>query len=386
MATISHSIAVPSASEKNPIVIVDASKSQSREKTQISGYTMPVQAAQCLLIDLSTHSVLLEKNAEEPMAPSSMTKIMTVYLVLKAIANKSLTWSEKIYVSENAARKPGSRMFIKPGEMVSVQDLVMGIVVTSGNDACTAIAEFLGGSEEGFAELMNAEAKKLGMNNSHFVNASGLPADHHTSTCKDLAIVAERTILDFPKEYGQFYKVMSFQYNGITQPNRNILLKDGFADGIKTGMTDAGKYGIVVSAKRPGKPERRLLLVLNGVENAALRLAEARRLLNWGFQRFDSLVIEKGKLIANVALWKGGSVGLVTSTAVAITLPKGSLQRAKIVARYYDQLARPIVKDKKLGMLIVDIPGQPTIQVPLVAEQDVLADGWWAWIKRYFSR
>lgn len=346
---------------------------------------MQVEAKQAYLVDLSTHAVLLEKNADQSMAPSSMTKIVTVYVMLKALAQKSLDWAEKIYISENAAKKPGSRMFIKAGEMIPVLDLLKGIVVTSGNDACTAIAEFLGGSEEGFSDMMNGVAAELGMEDSHFSNASGLPADNHYSTCKDLAKIAEKTLVDFPKEYGQFYRMTSFKYNGISQPNRNGLLKDGFADGMKTGMTDAGKYGIVASAKRPGYPERRLLLVLNGVASSNLRAAEARRLLNWGFQRFESLVVEKGRVLAHLPLWKEGSVPLVTSSRLAVTLPKGSLRSAKIVARYYQPLTPPIQRDQVLGKLIIDIPGQDPLEMPLVAAHEVLAPGIIDWFLGLFS-
>jgi len=346
---------------------------------------MTVQARQAYLIDLSTQTVLFEKNADQVMAPSSMTKIVTVYLILQALSQKSLDWSEKIHISENAAKKPGSRMFIKPNEMIAVLDLLKGIVVTSGNDACTAMAEFLGGSEEGFADMMNDLSLKIGMRDSHFSNASGLPAENHYSTCKDLAKIAERTIVDFPKEYDQFYKMVSFKYNGIFQPNRNVLLKNGFADGMKTGMTDAGKYGIVATAKRLGHPTRRLLLVLNGVETEGLRAAEARKLLNWGFQRFESLVVEKGRVLGQIALWKEGSVSLVTPSRIAVTLPKGSLHRAKMVVRYHQPLTPPIRQNQRLGTLVIDIPGQKTIELPLVAEKDVLAPSMWDAVVSWFQ-
>lgn len=347
---------------------------------------MAVQANQAYLIDLSTRAVLLEKNSDQSMAPSSMTKIVTVYLIFQALAQKSLDWSEGIYVSENAAKKPGSRMFIKAGESVKVEDLLKGIVVTSGNDACTAVAEFLGGSEEGFSEMMNALAANIGMNDSHFSNASGLPGENHYSTCKDLAKIAEQTLVDFPKEYAKFYKMTSFKYNGIAQPNRNGLLKNGFADGMKTGMTDAGKYGIVASMKCPGHPERRLLLVLNGVKTSNLREAEARRLLNWGSQRFESLIVEKGRVMATLPLWKEGSVGLATQSRLAVTLPKGSLRRATIVVRYHQPMTPPIQKNQRLGVLVIEIPGQKTIEMPLVAEKDALAPGIWDWIMGWFKK
>ena len=353
-----------------------------------AGLKMPtttVQGRYAYLKDLSTQCVLLDKGADESMAPSSMTKIVTVYLMLQALAQKSLDWSDMIYVSKNAATRPGSRMFIKPEESIRVIDLLKGIVVTSGNDACTAIAEHLGGSEEGFAELMNTLALNIGMNHSHFVNASGLPDAGHYSTCKDLAIIAERTIKDFPKEYSDFYKLTSFKFNGIQQPNRNDLLKGGFADGMKTGMTDAGKYGIVATAVRPGYPPRRLLLVLNGVASSSLRAAEARRLLNWGFQRFESLVVPKGRHMATLSLWKEGSVNLVTESDWAVTLPKGTLHRAKMMARYHQPLTAPIVKGQKLGELVIHIDELAPMVMPLVAEKDVPAPGLWSALKGMFS-
>ncbi len=369
----------PNGLKKAPVI-------QKKQSAKAKKTDMAVDAKQAYMLDLSTNTVLLEKNAAQIMAPSSMTKIVTVYMMLQAIGEKSLDWSEKIYISENAAKKPGSRMFIKSGESISVLDLMKGIVVTSGNDACTAIAEFLGGSEEGFADMMNALAQKIGMHDSHFANASGLPADNHYSTCKDLAKIAIKTLEDFPKEYKQFYKMTAFEFNGIRQPNRNTLLANGFADGMKTGMTDAGGYGIVASAKQAGTPERRLLLVLNGVKTAALRAAEARRLLNWGFQRFESLVVAQGKFIARIPLWKEGEVSLVTGTPLAVTLPKGSLRRAKIVAKYHQPLTAPIKKNQKLGVLTIELPDQPPIVVPLVAEQDVLVPGLWDWVMGLFRK
>ncbi len=347
--------------------------------------TTTTQARYAYLKDLSTQCVLLDKGSDDSMAPSSMTKIVTVYLMLQALAQKSLDWSDLIYVSKNAATRPGSRMFIKPEESIRVLDLLKGIVVTSGNDACTAMAEHLGGSEEGFAELMNGLALNLGMTNSHFTNASGLPDEGHYSTCKDLAIIAERTITDFPKEYAQFYKLTSFKFNGVQQPNRNDLLKGGFADGMKTGMTDAGKYGIVATAVRPGHPPRRLLLVLNGVASSSLRAAEARRLLNWGFQRFESLVVPKGRCMATLTLWKEGSVNLVTDSDLAITLPKGTLRRAKIVARYHQPLTPPVKKGQKLGELVIHMDDLAPMVMPLVAESDVSAPGLWGTLKGIFS-
>ncbi len=390
-AVAKQSSAAPSG--KSSGKIVPSAVAKTDEKTHSSsavpsGLKMPtttVQGRYAYLKDLSTQCVLLDKGADESMAPSSMTKIVTVYLMLQALAQKSLDWSDLIYVSKNAAKRPGSRMFIKPEESIPVIDLLKGIVVTSGNDACTAIAEHLGGSEEGFAELMNGLALMLGMTNSHFTNASGLPDAGHYSTCKDLAIIAERTITDFPKEYAQFYKMTSFKFNGIQQANRNDLLKGGFADGMKTGMTDAGKYGIVATAVRPGHPPRRLLLVLNGVASASLRAAEARRLLNWGFQRFESLVVPKGRHIATLSLWKEGSVNLVTESDLAVTLPKGTLHRAKIVARYYQPLTAPIKKDQKLGELVILIDELTPMVMPLVAEKDVSAPGLWSTLKGWFS-
>jgi len=377
--------AVASAGQSLPGKSPEKKPSPSAVPAGLKMPTTTVQGRYAYLKDLSTQCVLLDKGADESMAPSSMTKIVTVYLMLQALAQKSLDWSDMIYVSKNAATRPGSRMFIKPEESIRVIDLLKGIVVASGNDACTAIAEHLGGSEEGFAELMNTLALNIGMNHSHFVNASGLPDAGHYSTCKDLAIIAERTIKDFPKEYADFYKLTSFEFNGIRQFNRNDLLKGGFADGMKTGMTDAGKNGIVATAVRPGYPPRRLLLVLNGVESGSLRAAEARRLLNWGFQRFESLVVPKGRHVATLSLWKEGSVNLVTESDWAVTLPKGTLHRAKMMARYHQPLTAPIVKGQKLGELVIHIDELAPMVMPLVAEKDVPAPGLWSALKGMFS-
>lgn len=326
-------------------------------------------AKQALLIDLVSGHTLLEKNAHEQMAPSSMTKILTTYMLLDALKHKELKLDSLIHVSENAAKQEGSRMFLVPNKPVSVEDILKGIVVDSGNDASTALAENLGGSESLFAEMMNEKAKELGAKESHFVNASGLPSPKHWSTCWDLAVISKKLIEDFPEEYTKYFALTSFKFNGIQQFNRNRLLKNNFADGIKTGLTSVGKYGIVASAQRNG---RRLLLVLNGMETDKEREAEAKRLLSWGFQFFSPIVFfQKGQKIRDVPVWNHGNIPMVSPELIGLSLPKRTLSQTEVEVRYYEPLIAPIKKGQKIGVLIITAPKQNPLEFPLVAGKDL---------------
>lgn len=343
---------------------------------------MDSPASHGLLLDLSTGQALYEKKASERMPPSSMTKIMTVYLLLDSLAHNELRLGDKIPVSRYAAQQEGSRMFLKPEQDVSVEDLLKGIVVASGNDACTALAEFMGGTEPAFAETMTEKAKALGAKDTHFVNASGLPSPQHWSTCWDLARIAQKTIEDFPQDFKKYYGIKSFAFNGISQPNRNRLLKDNFADGMKTGKTDAGGYGIVASAERNG---RRLILVINGLESDAARTEEAKKLLNWGFQFFQSVTLfEKGQKVLDVPVWRSHPVPLVALDKIAVSLPRRILRDVKVSVKYLTPLVAPVQKGQKIGILTISMPKQPPLQFPLVAGEDVLEPGMFGWFKRNF--
>lgn len=347
-------------------------------------YSMPTLAAQALLIDLSTGQTLMEKNAHQRMAPSSMTKILTAYLLLEAVKNGELKLSDQISVSAHAAKKEGTKMFLIPNQLVSIEDLLKGIIVLSGNDACTAFAEHMSGSEEAFAQVMNDKARDFGLKESHFVNASGLPDKDHYSTCHDLAEIAIKTLENFPDEYKKYYALSSFSFNNITQPSKNTLLKSGFLDGVKTGQTEAGKFGMVASGVREG---RRLLLVVNGIPTAQQRAEEVRRLMNWGFSFFDSVVLfPKGKVVVSVPTWGGESVNLVAAQTIGLSLPKRILRKSKVFLRYYSPLVAPLKKGQKLGILSIQPPQGNPIEFNLVAEKDMdrvgVLEKISAWVRR----
>lgn len=347
-------------------------------------YTTPTIAAQALLIDLSTGQTLMEKNAHQRMAPSSMTKILTAYILLEAVKNGELKLSDQISVSSEAAKKEGTKMFLIPNQLVGIEDLLKGIIVLSGNDACTAFAENMSGSEAAFAQAMNDKAKEFGLKESHFVNASGLPDKDHYSTCHDLAEIAVKTLENFPDEYKKYYALSSFSFNNITQPSKNTLLKSGFLDGIKTGQTEAGKFGMVASGVREG---RRLLLVVNGIPTAQQRADEVRRLMNWGFSFFDSVTLfRKGETVVSVPVWGGQTVNLMAPKTIGLSLPKRVLRKSKIFLRYYSPLVAPIKKGQKLGIISIQPPQGEPIEVNLVAEKDIIREGVFqkisSWVKR----
>jgi D-alanyl-D-alanine carboxypeptidase (penicillin-binding protein 5/6) len=334
---------------------------------------MTSPAKHALLLDLSTGSVLFEKNATQRMHPSSMTKILTLYLLLETLAQNNIKLTDLIQVSTQASKQTGSRMFLKPQENVAVEDILKGISVLSGNDACFALAERLAGNEALFADMMNEKAKELGATDSHFVNASGLSHPNHWSTCWDLARIGQKTIENFPKEYAKYYAIPEFSFNGITQKNRNGLLKDRFADGLKTGKTDAGKCGIIASSIRHG---RRLMLVLNGIETELIREEEARRLLNWGFQFFQPVVFfKKNQKVVDVPLWKGETLALIAPQTIGVSLPRRLLQQVKVTIKYPTPLMRPILKGQKVGILSITVPNQAPMEFPLIAAEEAPETG-----------
>jgi D-alanyl-D-alanine carboxypeptidase (penicillin-binding protein 5/6) len=241
------------------------------------------KAKQAILVDLTTHTVLLDKNADERMPPSSMSKLMTTYMIFDGLRNGSLELSDKLRVSEKAWRKGGSKMFVELGKQIALEDLLRGIIIQSGNDACIVVAEHLAGSEEAFANMMNEKAKEIGLVGSNFVNATGWPDPEHYMTARDLYVLALHIMAEFPQYY-PFYSEKSFTYHNIKQPNRNVLLHRNLGvDGMKTGHTQAAGYGIVVSAKND--EGRRLLLVINGMESERERADEAARLIPYRKQR-----------------------------------------------------------------------------------------------------
>src|SRR5882672_3859912 len=245
-----------------------------------------------VLADVSSGQILAAEKADERFEPASLTKLMTAYLVFAALKEKKLALEQQVSVSEKAWRAPGSRMFIEPRRPVTADELIRGMIVQSGNDACIALAEQIAGSEEAFAGLMNREAERLGMKNTKYMNASGLPDPQHYSTARDLYLLAAALIRDFPEQYAQYYSQREFRYNGIVQMNRNRLLwLDGTVDGVKTGFTEAAGYCLVASSRRG---QRRLLSVLLGSTSESTRAQESQKLLNWGFQFFDAVRLYGG--------------------------------------------------------------------------------------------
>tara|TARA_B100001971_G_scaffold210089_1_gene234867 strand:- start:179 stop:1333 length:1155 start_codon:yes stop_codon:yes gene_type:complete len=329
------------------------------------------QAKQAILADFETGSVLFEKNADESMAPSSMSKLMTIYMVFERLRDGRLSLEDKLPVSTKAWRKGGSKMFVKEGDRVSIEDLIRGVVVQSGNDACIVIAEGLSGSEEIFAEEMTERGRELGLENTVFKNATGWPDLGHTMTARDLAILTKRTVQDFP-EYFHYYAEKNFTYNGIRQSNRNPLLyKNLGADGLKTGHTELGKFGLVVSAERKG---RRLILVLNGLPNVRTRSKESERLLEWGFREFNNYkLFSAGETVTQASVWLGDvdQMPLVVENDLVITIPKKSRRKMQVSALFEEPVPTPIRVGQQIALLQVSAPGFETLEVPLVAGEGV---------------
>ena len=329
------------------------------------------QAKQAILVDFETGAVLFEKNADESMAPSSMSKLMTIYMVFERLRDGRLSLEDKLSVSTKAWRKGGSKMFVKEGDRVSIEDLIRGVVVQSGNDACIVIAEGLSGDEETFAQEMTERGRELGLENSVFKNATGWPDLGHTMTSRDLTILAKRTVQDFP-EFFHYYSEKNFTYNGIRQGNRNPLLyKNVGADGLKTGHTELGGFGLVASAERGG---RRLLLVLNGLPSIKARSKESERLLEWGFREFNNYRLYlAGDTVAQAAVWLGDAeeVPLVIENDLVITMPKKSRCKMKVSTRFEEPISAPIRAGQESALLVVSAPGFETLEIPLVAGEGV---------------
>jgi serine-type D-Ala-D-Ala carboxypeptidase (penicillin-binding protein 5/6) len=331
-----------------------------------------IAAKQAFLVDSATNAVLFAKNADEQMAPSSMSKMMTLYMVFDALKAGKLKMDDMLSVSERAWRQEGSRMFLNVGEKAKVEDLIRGVVVQSGNDASVVFAESLGsGSESGFADLMNEKAKEIGLTGSHFANATGLPDPAHYMTAHDLATLAVALQRDFPEFYHYFSEI-SFRYNNIEQGNRNPLLyRNMNVDGLKTGHTEAGGFGLTASCVRDG---RRMVLVLNGMKNMQARADESAKAFDYGYREFGLYPIAKtGDVMANPSVWLGKSknVQIVAGKEAVITLPRAARKGLKVVVSFMQPIAAPIMKGEELGQMTLTAPGMETKTVPLVAAVNV---------------
>ena len=332
---------------------------------------METVAKQAYILDMQTGAVLLAKDPDTPSPPASMSKLMTIYMAFEELKAGRLALDDKLVVSRKAWRMGGSKMFVEIDKQVRVEDLLRGIIVQSGNDACIVLAEGLSGSESAFADAMNRKARELGLTDSHLVNSTGWPADNHAMSPRDLAVLAGRIIEDFP-EYYPYFAEKSFRYNKIKQGNRNPLLyRDTGADGLKTGHTRASGYGLVASAIRD---DRRVVMVLTGMESARIRSFEARRLLNWAFQSFRNYTLFEGGAEverADVCLGGGDTVPLVAARDVKVSLPRTSRRGLKVKVVYDGPVPAPIEKGAQIAKLMVTAPGFDTLEVPLLAGADV---------------
>ncbi len=332
---------------------------------------LAVAAAAWLLQDHTSGALLVAQNADERRDPASLTKLMTAYLAFAALRDKTLTPSQPVAVSERAWRAEGSRMFIEPRRAVSVDELLRGMIVQSGNDASIALAEAVAGSEAAFAEKMNAEAKRLGLANTRFTNATGLSDPQHYSTAADLAKLASALIRDFPDFY-PLYSLKEYRYNNITQPNRNRLLWiDPTVDGVKTGHTEAAGWCLVSSARRG---ERRLVAVVLGAASEAARVSESLKLLNYGFQAYDTVQLyASGQPVSSLRVWKGAAPEVAAGFLADqhVTLPKGKAAKLELTMTASEPLVAPVVRGQKIGVVRVALEGTTLGEFPLLALADV---------------
>jgi D-alanyl-D-alanine carboxypeptidase (penicillin-binding protein 5/6) len=326
---------------------------------------------QVILIDVTTGTILFSKNPDERMTPSSMSKIMTIYKLFERLKDGELSLTDKFLVSEKAWRKQGSKMFVAVNSRVTIEDLIRGIIVQSGNDATIVVAEGLSGSEGAFADEMNETAKQLNMTNSNFINASGWPDPDHETTARDLAKLTVATVKNFPDLY-RYYGEKTFTYNGIKQGNRNpAIYRNIGADGLKTGHTEAGGYGLTVSAIRKN---RRLILVINGLPTKKSRAVESERILDWGFREFNNYALFKaGETVTEAQIWMGehGSVPLLIERDLIITLSRKVRRGMKVKVAMETPVPAPVKKGDVLATLKVELPGRPTMKIPLVSGADI---------------
>lgn len=348
-----------------------------------------IAATAYIVMDADTGKVILEQNSKEQFAPASLTKMMTSYIVEYELNKGNVSKGDQVLVSEKAWRTEGSRMFIKEGTQVTLDDLLRGIIIQSGNDASVAVAEHIAGSESAFADLMNQHAELLGMKNSHFANATGLPADGHVSTAEDLAILSRAIISEFPEQYG-VYSEKYFTYNGIRQPNRNKLLwRDHTVDGLKTGHTEEAGYCLVASAKREGM---RLISVVLGTKSEEARAQESQKLLAYAFRYYRThKLYGADEVLSSAQVWGGQTdqVKLGLKEALAVTIPRGQAEALQATMDVDQVINAPVVKGQEYGVVRVTLEGQEVTTVPLVALEDIEEGGFvkrvWHAIVRFFS-
>ena len=337
----------------------------------VAGEVFETGAEAAFLLDLETEQVLYAKDPDKPIPPASMSKLMTTYMVLEQLKDGRIRMDDTLPVSEKAWRKGGSKMFVEVGKRVRIDDLLRGIIVLSGNDACIVVAEGLAGSEESFARDMTAKGEEIGLLNSTFRNASGWPHPEHLMTARDLATLARRLIEDFPEHYGIFAE-RKFEYSGIPQTNRNLLLgRVPGADGLKTGHTEEAGYGLVASAIRDG---RRLISVAVGLDTAEERALENERLLEYGFRRFQNYsLMTRGEEIERASVWLGNepTVPLVVDRDIKLSLPEAARRSMKVKLLYETPLPAPIQAGEQVATIEIEAPGLAFEAVPVYAGADV---------------
>ncbi|MFD2364888.1 D-alanyl-D-alanine carboxypeptidase family protein [Pseudoduganella sp. GCM10020061] len=342
-----------------------------------------VAAKAWTLVDATSGQVIASRDPDARIEPASLTKIMTAYVTFGALRDKKITLDQMVNVSVNAWKvdSSSSKMFIDPATPVSIKDLLYGLMIQSGNDAAVALAEAVAGDEATFVVLMNREAERLGMKNTRFANSHGLPSPDGYSTVQDLATLAKSIIEDFP-EYYKIDSIKQFTYNKITQQNRNRLLWiDPTVDGMKTGHTESAGYSLIASAKRPNGStgERRLISVVVGTNSDQTRTQESQKLLNWGFQNFDTVrLYKKDQPIATPDIWKGNqdTVNIGFTRDVLVTVPKGVAAKLKPVLERQDPLMAPVQRGGKVGTLKMMVDGKPLLELPVVALEEVSQASW----------
>ena len=350
----------------------------------------PVAARAWLLADFASGKTIASRNAEERFEPASLTKLMTAYLAFAALQKRTITLDQHVTISRRASKSGGSRTFLDPHKPATVEELLYGMIVQSGNDATIALAELIGGSEDAFAQMMNREAQRLGLKDTQFTNASGWPDPRQYSTARDLGVLAAALIRDFPEFY-KFYATKEYRYNGINQQNRNRLLwLDPNVDGVKTGHTDAAGYCLIASAKRG---DRRLISVVLGTNSDSARAQESQKLLNYGFQFFDNVrLYEKGEAVSTLPVWKGAAQTLKAGldADVLLVLPRGESEKVKAEAVSEQPLLAPVSAGQKVGVVRVLLDGKPLGEYPLVALETVPVAGFfgrtWDSMRLWFKK
>lgn len=335
-------------------------------------------ASAYILMDAQSGRVIVEHNADETLPPASMTKMMTSYIVSGEIRRGAVSPDDPVEISVKAWKKGGSKMFVREGTRVPVKDLLKGVIIQSGNDASIALAEHIAGSEDAFADVMNQQAELLGMSNTTFKNSTGWPADGHVTTAKDLAILGQALIRDFPDHY-KLYSEKYFTYNGINQPNRNkLLFTDKTVDGIKTGHTEEAGYGLAASAEKQGM---RLISVVMGTRSESARAAESQKLLAYGFRYYKTHELYKqGDVVNTAKIWKGAddAIELAVDAPVFLTIPRGSEDKLIATVNVDQVIEAPVTKGQELGNVTIVLDEKELLNIPVVALRDVQSAGFFS--------